>query len=111
MAAHLHVLFWAEMGCTFVEKAQDSFKKEELLLFLRGRQVVLHVVFLPFLLDESLGRIIFCSDALACPYLPVRDAFPHPPSSSGSVGTGSVATPGVKRLYPAVRVLKASSDL
>lgn len=55
---------------------------------------MLHVVFLPFLLDESLGRIIFCSDALVCPYHPMHDTFPHPPSSSGSAGTGSVPAPG-----------------
>lgn len=61
---------------------------------------MLHVVFLPFLLDESLGRIVFCSDALACPYRPARDAFLHPPSSSGPVGTGSAATPGCEAALP-----------
>lgn len=38
---------------------------------------MLNVVFLPFVLDESLGCIIFCPDALVCPYHPIRAAFPH----------------------------------
>lgn len=54
---------------------------------------MLNVVFLLFLLDESLGYIIFCSDALVCPYRPIRAAFPHPQFQQ-EVGTGSLATPG-----------------
>lgn len=54
---------------------------------------MLNVVCLLFLLDESLECIIFCSDALVCPYHPIRAAFPHPLFQK-EVEMGSVATPG-----------------
>lgn len=106
MAAHL----WAEMGCAFVEKTQDSFEKEELSLFLRGRYVsaALRMFLLPFLLDDSLGRITFCPGALVCPYRPMRDAFPPPQLRGSQVLWLALAG---KRLYPAVCILDVSRDL
>lgn len=71
---------------------------------------MLNVVFLLFLLDESLGCIIFCSDALVCPYHPIRAAFPHPQFQQ-EVGTGLWPLLGVKQLYPAVHILKVTRDL
>lgn len=72
---------------------------------------MVNVVFLLFLLDESLGCIMFCSDALVCPYHPIRAASPQPQSSSRRWRWALWPLLGVKQLCPAVHILKVTHDL
>lgn len=101
MAVHLHILLWAEMGYAFMEKIQDSFKKEELHVF--------------FFLRSCLMKVWALSYSAQAPWCvliaPCVMPFRTPPAPAGRQGQAPWPLLGVKQLYPAVRILKASCDL